>query len=74
MKYFIFDCNGRVVGNPKGYATFRGADQQQNQRGSSAYNAIWKAYEEKKNFDPTNRLLSKISQVDGFNGYVRNIR
>ena len=26
--YFIFDCNGAIVGNPKGYKTFEGAERQ----------------------------------------------
>lgn len=43
-KFFIRDCNGNIVGNPKGYRTIKGAIQQQNQKGSPAYNAIWKAY------------------------------
>lgn len=28
--YFIYDCNDNVVGNPKGYRTYRGAERQQN--------------------------------------------
>lgn len=46
MPFFIRDCNGKIVGNPNGYRTFKGANQQQNQKGSPAYNAIWKAYYE----------------------------
>lgn len=42
--YFIYDCNDKVVGNAKGYATYRGAAQQAEQHGSPAYRAIWDAF------------------------------
>ena len=28
MRFYIRDCNGQIVGNPKGYATMRGAQAQ----------------------------------------------
>ena len=31
-RYFIFDCEDRIVGNPKGYRTARGASRQANTR------------------------------------------
>ena len=40
-KYLITDCNACIVGNPKGYRTFKGADQQANREGSPANRAIW---------------------------------
>ena len=43
--YFIRDCNNNIVGNPKGYATFRGAVKQQDTPGTPAYRAIWSAYD-----------------------------
>lgn len=45
--FFIRDCNENIVGNPKGYATMRGAIAQQNRPGSPAYRAIWAAYDER---------------------------
>ena len=39
--YYIYDCLGNIVGNPKGYRTIKGAIIQQNKAGSKAYNAIW---------------------------------
>ena len=45
--FFIRDCNDRIVGNPKGYRTMRGAAAQQHRAGSPAYRAIWRAYDER---------------------------
>ena len=46
--YFIRDCNGKIVGNPQGYRTIRGAITQQNRKGSPALRAIWQAYDERE--------------------------
>jgi hypothetical protein len=43
--FFIFDCNDQIVGNPKGYATFKSAYIQAEKRNAPAYRAIWSAYE-----------------------------
>lgn len=59
-RFFIFDCNGNIVGNPKGYRTMRGAMQQHDRRGSPAWRAIWAAYEARKIQDPENRLISSV--------------
>ena len=60
--YFIFDCNGKVVGNPKGYATFKGAYRQQNLKGSPAYNAIWAAFNA-KNIVLSGTLICSIKEL-----------
>jgi hypothetical protein len=44
MNYFITDCKGEPVGNPKGYKTFRGASQQANSRRSKVYKEIWQRF------------------------------
>lgn len=44
-RFFIRDCNDNIVGNPKGYATFRGAIAQYNNTRSPAYRAAWVAYD-----------------------------
>lgn len=64
--YFIYDCNGKVVGNPKGYRTFVGAERQQNYAYSPARSAIWKAYDEKYGRDnkSPNQLVSSIKLVE----------
>ena len=57
-RFFIRDCNYQIVGNPNGYRTMRGAQQQQNQRGTAAYRAIWAAFDSSSNKD--NNLISSI--------------
>ena len=42
--FFIFDCTGQVVGNPKGYATHKGASAQANGSNTPASRAIWAAH------------------------------
>ena len=42
--FFIYDCNNNVIGNPNGYRTFRGANQQAESRYAKAYRQIWQAY------------------------------
>jgi hypothetical protein len=42
--FFIRDCNDVIVGNPKGYATMRGAQAQQSRPTAPAHQAIWAAY------------------------------
>lgn len=62
--FFIRDCNGKVVGNPRGYRTFRGATQQQDMRGSPAHRAIWDAFYAKYTSDvkQNNLLISSINR------------
>jgi len=63
-RFFIFDCNDEIVGNPRGYRTIRGAIQQQNKKGSPAYQAIWQAFYAKKHQDPNHRGISEIRLVE----------
>lgn len=64
IRYYIYDCNGNIVGNPKGYRTFKGANQQQNQKGSPAYRAIWDTYYQAKQADPSApAFVSSIKQA-----------
>jgi hypothetical protein len=41
-RYFIRDCEGRVIGNPKGYDTFKGANRQANH--GKANRQAWNHY------------------------------
>jgi len=59
-RFYIYDCSGKVVGNVKGYRTFRGANAQQNTRGTKAYREIWRAYDTREN--KKDNFLSKIAQ------------
>lgn len=42
--FFIFDSQGHIVGNPKGYPTHKGAETQANRALSPAGRALWAAY------------------------------
>ena len=64
--YFIYDCNGNIVGNPKGYRTYNGAERQQNSKKSIAYKAIWDAYYLKAPNPANNdRLVCSIKLIEG---------
>lgn len=43
MKFYIFDCNGQIVGNPAGYATIKGASRWANTRRMQAL--IWSTFD-----------------------------
>lgn len=49
-KFFIRDCNGRIVGNPRGYATMRSALVQAERWGSPAWQALWAAFEAREDY------------------------
>jgi hypothetical protein len=59
--FFIYDCNDQVAGNPKGYRTFRGANQQANGRKSKLYHTLWDRYYAKREADPECRLVTRIT-------------
>lgn len=62
MNFFIFDCNGRIVGNPKGYRTIRGAIREKERKGSPAWRAVWAAYDERKKEDFNHTLIATVRQ------------
>jgi hypothetical protein len=41
--FFIFNCHGEIVGNPRGYASHRAAINQAERKASPANRAIWAA-------------------------------
>ena len=57
-RLFIYDCNGDIAGNPKGYRTLRGAMQQAQSKHSKTYRELWRRYEERE--DKTNRHVWSI--------------
>jgi len=57
-RYFIRDCNGKIVGNPSGYRTHNAAFRQSNMRTAPAYKAIWQAFYDRANTD--DNLVSTI--------------
>jgi len=58
-RFYIYDCNGRVVGNPKGYRTMKGALREQERKDSPARRAIWAAYAARENKE-NNELCSIV--------------
>lgn len=58
--YFIRDCNDTIVGNPKGYPTFKGANIQANKAGSKAYRQIWAAFDKARAANPEHRHIHSI--------------
>jgi hypothetical protein len=58
--YFIRDCNDEIVGNPKGYRTFRGANQQANGR-SKINQELWNRYFDKKKQNSESNLVCRVT-------------
>jgi hypothetical protein len=63
-RFYIYDCNGRIVGNPKGYRTIKGAIREQDRKGSPAWRAIWASYDARENKSDT--LVSSIAAPDEY--------
>lgn len=67
--YFIYDCNGQVCGNSKGYATYKGAEAQANSTRRPAGRHIWQAFNLKSDLDDkagvpaSGRLIYEIKLV-----------
>ena len=59
--YFIRDCNDEIVGNPKGYRTFRGANQQAHSTRSKVYGELWRRYYAKRKEKPDWNFVSRIT-------------
>lgn len=55
--YFIYDCNNSVIGNPKGYRTFRGANNQTDGK-TKIRNLIWTRFYAREN--KTDELVCSI--------------
>jgi hypothetical protein len=60
-RFYIYDCNGRIVGNPKGYRTIKGAIREQDRKGSPAWRAIWASYDARENKSDT--LVSSVTSA-----------
>lgn len=58
MNYYIYDCFGELVGNPKGYRTYSGAARQEKR----LYRALWDAFDKMKEIKPQNILICRIRQ------------
>ena len=60
--YFIYDCNGDIVGNPKGYRTFKGANKQANGK-TKLMIELWRRLRVKQVTDPEARTINRIEFV-----------
>lgn len=58
MRFYIRDCNGQIVGNPKGYETHRGAQAQTANWRSPAARAIAQAFQARAADDQPNNYSS----------------
>ena len=59
--YFIYDCNNSIIGNPKGYRTYRGASQQASGK-TKVKTLIWDRFHGRDNKKDT--WVSAIKLVD----------
>ena len=60
--WYIFDCSGKVAGNPKGYKTHRGANAQARTINSNAWHDIMSArYEDTSG----TTLVYRIELIEG---------
>lgn len=64
IRYFIFDCQLNPVGNPKGYATNRGAMQQASARNSKIYHLLLQAFNACHDKNPNHSLVYKIKAIE----------
>jgi hypothetical protein len=61
-RYYIFDCNGKMIGNPFGYKTHSAATAQTNRKGATIYSQIWHAFHKEKLVNPNAMLVNSIKQ------------
>ena len=71
--YFIFDCLGNIVGNPRGYRTLRGAKIQQDSPKSKANIAIVKAVGHCDASSINPKLLSQIKWIETGNNVKQDL-
>jgi hypothetical protein len=65
--YFIFDCNGQIVGNPKGYKTHKGAQTQCNldkSKPTKVMALLWDRFHARAQIDATKTRIYSIRWVD----------
>ena len=63
--YFIFDCNGDIVGNFKGYRTHKGAETQCNLDGKTkVMQTLWARFHAQAQIDNRETRIYSIRWVD----------
>jgi hypothetical protein len=63
-RFYIRDCHGRIVGNPKGYRTMRGATQRAESWKSPVYKLLWSTYHASSPTNPNLELVYSIKLFD----------
>jgi hypothetical protein len=66
IMFFIYDCQNRIVGNPKGYRTHTGAIREAKKRGSKAWEQIWQAFYENEKFNDDHRRVWCVNDKGGW--------
>jgi hypothetical protein len=61
-RYYILDCNGKMVGSPLGYKTHSVASAQTNRKDASIYIHIWRAFRARRAIEPSFTLVNMIKQ------------
>jgi hypothetical protein len=59
-RFYIFDCNNKMLGNPFGYKTHGAAQAQTSRRGGTVRSYIWHAFNKGKLADPDCTLVYSI--------------
>ena len=65
-RYYIFDCNDKMIGNPFGYKTHSLAKAQTNRKGASIYIQIWRAFSQARAVNPDHKLIHSIKAGGAF--------
>jgi hypothetical protein len=63
-RFYIQNCQRAIVGNPKGYRTFRGAMQQAESRKGPVYAQLLEDYHASKPANPNLNLVYSIRYID----------
>ena len=63
--FYILDCNSKLVGNPKGYRTMRGAIIQADSRKSKVHKELWYTHDNWFLKDPNLYLVYSITSNKG---------
>jgi hypothetical protein len=59
-RYYIFDCNGKLVGNPFGYKTHGSATGQAERKGATIRSQIWHAFHKARQANMDHKLVYMI--------------
>ena len=59
-RFYIFDCNNKMLGNPFGYKTHGAAQAQTSRRGGTVRSYIWHAFNKGKIANPNTTLVYSI--------------